>query len=543
MLSAGTLVAVCAACATASPTPFLVTATPLATITPELQPTPTVDALLPFSLTLIAEATLSTPVTPEPTATREPLATRTPTPESTSTTESVPTSPPVPTIETATPVTQPATTPIPSGSAPFVVETSISILTYAWRDHLKATSPGDPIYPYPRLDYDPNTFVLPPPVSQTYKAVALENEFVRLTFLPELGGRLYRWEDKLTGRNLLYNNPIVRPVGWGYRGWYLPVGGVEWSLPVGDHGFVEWRPWTYTTATAANAVSITLSITDDKTGLAVSVKVTLDSGHSYFTLTPTLRNPTGNPIRYQFWTAAIAAPGGDNRAGNDLQFIVPVSTMTVHSTDDKGLPAAGGTFAWPNYNGRDMSTYGNWREFLSIFGYPAATRPFMGLYASRVDQGFVRIFSPETTRGVKLFGPGNLPTWVWTSDDSSYVELWGGLTPTFSEDVTLQSNASLSWNEQWYPYAGMGKMEWANRDMALSLREANNIVTVGLYTTSAQLLQISLLAGGLEAQSWPVVTSRAGAWSASWTRTLAGALEVQVQDVNGAVLARYTPNP
>ena len=536
-------------CATAAPTPYLVTATPLATATFTPPPAPTSDTLLSFSLTLIAQATNSTPVTPEPTTTRQPQPTLTPilapTQESATAIPADTTAP----LPTATPTAvQPFLTPTQptpaSGPAPEIIETTISILTYPWRDHLKATSPGDPIYPYPRLDYDPNTFVLPPPIETAYKAVVLENQFVRLTFLPELGGRLYRWEDKLTGRNVLYNNPVIRPVGWGVRGWWLPVGGIEWSLPLEDHGLVEWRPWAHTTATASDSASVTVSTTDERTGLAVSIKITLDSAHSYFTLTPTLRNPTATPIQYQFWTTAVAAPAGDNRAGDDLRFNVPVKAMVVHSTDDKSLPPIGQTFSWPSHNGRDMSVYGNWREFLSVFGSPSAGQPFAGLYAPGADQGFVRIFPLEVTRGVKLFGPGSLPSWVWTSDDSSYVELWGGLTPNFSENATLAAGASLTWTEHWYPFHGVGDVVWADRGMALALEEANNVVTVGLYTTSAQLLQVSLVVGGsLEAQSWPVVANQVGAWSADWARTVTGPLEVRVVDVNGTVLARYSPTP
>ncbi len=428
------------------------------------------------------------------------------------------------------------------GAAPTLRESSISILTYPWKDSPVPTSQGDPIYPYPRLGYDPATFTPTSPVNQSYKTVVLENDYVRLTFLPELGGRLYRWEDKVTGRNMLYNNPVIRPTGWGYRKWWLPVGGLEWSLPVEDHGLVEWRPWGYTTATGQNTAAVILFTTDDRTGLQASIRIELDSSHSYFTLTPTLTNPTTGTLPFQFWMTALAAPAGDNRAGADLRFDLPVNAMLVHSTDDKSLPV-GQTISWPVTAGRDMSVYGSWNEFLSLFASPSASQPYAGLYSPRADQGFVRSFPPDVARGLKLFAPGNLPAWVWTSDDSNYVELWGGLTTNFSENATLPPGSSFSWSERWYPFHGIGNFVWANNDVAFSLNETSDSVTVGLYTTSAQSLQVVLFVGGLEVQRWPITTASPSAWTGTWARTVAGSPGVQVLDSSGSVVGRVGSAP
>lgn len=442
---------------------------------------------------------------------------------------------------TSTPSANVSVTPA-AGAAPTIRESSISILTYPWKDYLVATTPGDPIYPYPRLGYDPATFVPTSPVNQSYKTVVLENDYVRLTFLPELGGRLYRWEDKVTGRNLLYNNPIIRPTGWGYRQWWLPVGGLEWGLPVGDHGLVEWRPWNYTTASGQSTAAVIVSTTDDRTGLRASIRIELDSSHSYFTLTPTLTNPTTGTLPFQFWMTALAAPAGDNHAGADLRFDLPVSAMLVHSTDDKSLPV-GQKISWPVANGRDLSVYGSWNEFLSLFASPSASQPYAGLYSPHADQGFVRSFPPAIARGLKLFAPGNLPPWVWTSDDSSYVELWGGLTTNFSENATLQPGSSFAWSENWYPVHGIGNFVWANRDVALSVNETSDSVAVGLYATSAQALTVTLFVNGQQAARWDAASAAPGAWSASWPRALSGPTGVTITDRAGNIIAHYGQTP
>jgi len=60
------------------------------------------------------------------------------------------------------------------------------------------------------------------------------------------------------------------------------------------------------------------------------------------------------------------------------------------------------------------------------------------------------------SRGAKIFGHGGLDPGIWTDDDSGYVELWGGLTPTFWDSTALAPGASVSWEERWYSVNGLG---------------------------------------------------------------------------------------
>jgi len=435
------------------------------------------------------------------------------------------------------------TTAARSADAPTITETTITIDSYAWQEHLNYSQPGDPIYPYPRLDYDPYTFDPGKPAPHTYKALVLENKYVSLTIVPELGGRIYQWIDKQTGRELLYNNPVIKATGYGYRGWWLSIGGIEWSLPVADHGYVEWLPWYYSTLVTPDSAAVIVSIDEENTGLECAIRIELDSTHSYFSLTPVLYNPNDSQLSYQFWMAAIAAPAGDNHTGSDLRFNVPTDTMQVHSTDDKTLPTVGQTITWPVYNGRDLSVYGNWREFLSLFATTGAKQPYTGLYAPRVDQGFVRVFPPQTARGLKLFGPGNLPAFLWTNDDSSYVELWGGLTNNFTDNAILSSQESLTWTEYWYPFHGIGNDVWANKDLALSLDETSNAVTVRLYATAPQTVAVTLFVNKTPVARWDAALTSPSAWQNSWTKTTSGSIGITLTDSLGNIVGQYGQTP
>ena len=77
--------------------------------------------------------------------------------------------------------------------------------------------------------YDPGRMVM-----RTFTMVVIENDYLRLSFLPELGGRLYQAIYKPTGHNLFYQNPALKPSPWGppEMGWWLAAGGMEWCLPV-----------------------------------------------------------------------------------------------------------------------------------------------------------------------------------------------------------------------------------------------------------------------------------------------------------------------
>ena len=82
--------------------------------------------------------------------------------------------------------------------------------------------------------------------SRNFKTVIIENDYLRLTFLPELGGRLWQVLYKPTQQNIFYNNRVLKPSPWGpaQQGGWLAVGGMEWALPVDEHGYVCCIPWS-----------------------------------------------------------------------------------------------------------------------------------------------------------------------------------------------------------------------------------------------------------------------------------------------------------
>lgn len=405
---------------------------------------------------------------------------------------SIPITTPIPIPSPAVSATPPPEA-TPAPAAPSVWEQTITLNTYGWRDALVNTTPDDEIYPYPRLNFE----AVAGPTPQAYRAVYLENEYVRLVILPELGGRILRWTDRVTGRQLFYANPVIKPTGWGFRGWWLATGGMEWAFPEEEHGLNEYRPWQY--RLLGNGVQVW--DTDDRTGLRVQVTIQLDGAHSAFTLAPHISNPTDEPAAYQFWLNAMLTLSDANTPSPGLTFILPDDAVTVHSTADASLPDPGAQMTWPMYGGRDFSRYETWRQYLGVFADPAAAG-FVGAYDLRSDQGVVRVFPHQTARGVKIFCLGDLPAHLWTDDGSRYFELWGGLTSTFWDYRTLDPGGSVGWTERWYPVSGVGGYNWANETAAIRLTPLGDRAELAVATSRPLDGQVVLRRGGVEVQRW-----------------------------------------
>ena len=82
-----------------------------------------------------------------------------------------------------------------------------------------------PVYPYPLFDS-----LTGKKVDKTYTIVRLENEYIRLGILPELGGRLFEGVDKTNNYNFVYRQHVIKPALIGLLGAWIS-GGIEWNIP------------------------------------------------------------------------------------------------------------------------------------------------------------------------------------------------------------------------------------------------------------------------------------------------------------------------
>jgi hypothetical protein len=400
----------------------------------------------------------------------------------------------------APPTPQPSPTARPTATAAAaakVYETTLTLSAYPYEPYLKERT--DPRYNSSVVWLDRAAYEAanPRPQPRSFKAVILENTYLKLTFLPELGGRLYQCIFKPTGQNIFYQNPVLKPSYWGplsrEENWWLAAGGMEWALPVQEHGY-EWGiPWTYQIERESSESSIVLRDTLANERLQAEIRVTLPANRAYFAVQPCLVNPTAQPISLQFWLNAVLTLGSHSTSAN-TEFVYPTERMIVHSTGDSALPGPGKTIPWPVVDGRDLSRYGNWRNWLGVF-VSEVEHDYAGAYNHDTGLGVVRIF-PQVARGLKLFGFGAdfAARSEYADDSSDYFEMWGGPCKTFwsEDDVTIGAGESLSWNEVWLPFHDIDGLDIANSDVVVTADVRGSQVHLGIAASSAQRALLEL---------------------------------------------------
>lgn len=415
----------------------------------------------------------------------------------------LPTQPPSPTPRRAGDSSGLAPAPAPVGTV-VVYETSVTLPTYPYDRYLSDGRNETFNWPYKRFDRERYLREQPGPENRTYKVLVLENAYLKVTVLPELGGRIWQAIHKPSGANLFYQNPVVKPSPWGpaeQLGW-LALGGLEWSLPVVEHGYDWGSGWGYIPLQhSPELASITVFTPRDGRYLSASVTITLRAGAAAFDVEPTISNVSNRALDFAFWSTAMLAPGAGNRPSASTHFLLPGQQMTVHSTDDPRLPAPGQPFGWPLHNGVDYSWLGNYQQWLGFFERPAAHGPYVALYDSAANAGAVRIYPANIARGSKLFALGwqaALGSHNFTDDDSAYVELHGGLTPTFNDTYRLPARGAVSWREVWYPVHGIGGLVYADEVAAIHLLPGDGGLRAGFYPTRPMDGSLVALRGGQE---------------------------------------------
>ena len=426
-----------------------------------------------------------------------------------------------------------------------VYETTITLSTYPVWDYL--IEQVDPVYNLPVLYFNRPEFEAdaPTPSPKDYQAVVLENPYLRLTFLPELGGRLYSVVIKSTGQELFYHNPVVKPSRYGIlqpveANWWLATGGMEWAYPTQEHGLRWGVPWEYDIVETFEGVAITLSdMAEDRVGVEVTVTLAADSG--LFTVTPKLVNNGPETVPVQFWINAVLSLGSATMSP-DTEFVLPVEQAIVHSRGAGGwtVPDEYSEVSWPREGRTNLADYGQWTDYLGLF-VPDEDLPFMGAYNPDTNLGVVRLPEPGAIEGHKLFAFG--PDFMdrsYTDDGSQYFEMWGGVNAGFwpEDDILVEPGESLQWQEHWWPLAELGGLTWANNQVAIAVDSASGEVTLSALFSRPQqgellisdgenlVLQAPFVADPMEPLRWSI-------------DKIDGPLEIRFVDRSGAVLLEH----
>ncbi len=337
---------------------------------------------------------------------------------------------------------------------------TLTLPTYPYAAHLYTATNTTYNMPYRWLHWGEYGGSQPQPVDQPYTRLTLENDWLRVSVLPQLGGRVYELIDKTTGNNEFYRNPVIKPTNWGppEQGWWLAAGGLEWGLPVEEHGYESAIPWSYDVLSSTAGITITVRDSTQPDRLRAAISIYLPADRAVLIIRPQIENDRSVDLNFKWWLNAMLAPGPGNSVGTyfnnpngtDLKFVLPETQVTVHSTGDTSLPQAGQAMAWPIYKNVDRSRLQNWKQWLGFFARPAASADWVGVIDQAHQEGIVRVFPHHLATGSKGFAMGwrnPIGAEQWTDDGSYYAELHGGLAPTFWDSASIGAHQAIEWAE------------------------------------------------------------------------------------------------
>ena len=362
-----------------------------------------------------------------------------------------------------------ACAPAVAGQAPPAAsmrEYQAELITYPFSDPNPIPSMGR-IYPYFRFDGFTDV-----PEKRVWKVVDLENRWIRVSILPEIGGKIWRAIDKATGKSFIYDNHVVKFRDIAMRGPWTS-GGIEANYGIIGHTPNVATPVDYVVQRAADgSVTCTIGALDLLTRTSWRLAISLPADKAYFTTSSFWHNGTPFEQPYYSWMNA-AIP-----VGEDLEFIYPGNRFLGH----------GGELGdWPinHTNSKAISFYrnndfGGYKSY-HVFG---SYTEFFGAYYHAQDFGMARYAPHDDKPGKKL--------WIWglsrqgmiweqllTDSDGQYAEVQSGrLFNQTAEASTLTPfkhrgfapYSSERWTEYWFPVKGTGGLVTANPWGALNVQ-------------------------------------------------------------------------
>lgn len=362
--------------------------------------------------------------------------------------------------------------------------TSMSIPTYGlgepernpmfFRHRVYQGSSGA-VYPLPFVD---RVLQDDPPQPVEYQAAVLENPFVRLVMLPEIGGRIFTGQDKSNDNfDFFYRQDVIKPALVGLAGPWVS-GGVEFNWPQ------HHRPGTYMPADVTveqepdGARTVWMSEHDPIGRLKGMHGIRLRPDSSLIELRGRLYNRT--PFKQTFlWWANTAV-----RVHDQYQSFFPPD---VHYVADHavramtGFPVADSHYYGVDYPSRPGANDLRWYRNIPVptsYMICETAGSFLGGYDHSARGGFLHVADPAVSPGKKQWTWGNAEFGrAWdrelTDENGPYIELMAGVFTDNQPDFSyLLPYETKTFSQYWWPYQGIGVVSEANTDAALSLTVA-----------------------------------------------------------------------
>jgi Domain of unknown function (DUF5107) len=360
-------------------------------------------------------------------------------------------------------------------------------------------------------------------VERTFKGRVLENRYLKVTLVPEFGGRIISIIYKPTGHEQLYRTEVGVPYGMKggvfYYDWLMVYGGIFPTFPDAEHGRTWLKPWDFKVVKATEAeVTVAMSLRDDfayaaapkqfargSTGIEATYYVTLKADRAALDTRMVLKNPNDTAIDYEYWTCTTLAPGSDPnhpKTTGGAEIIAPIRTYsTPHwsaNLSDGDARAGEGRSRFEK-----LRFFRNWPTMGIAYAAPdMQSGNFWGVINHDNEEGIIRIADNKVTPGLKMWTWG-YPSFTHETNERKdpnparpYVELWAGVSDQFFHSAELPARGEVAIPETYSPTVGMRNVTHANEKILVNLAAAASGVDLGFFSLEPAIpLRVTLKRG------------------------------------------------
>ena len=381
----------------------------------------------------------------------------------------------------------------------------------------------------------------------SYKAFILENDYIKISVLPELGGRIFTAEDKGNRYDFFYRQHVIKPALIGMLGAWIS-GGVEWNVPH-HHRASSFLPVDYKVEAGLDgSKTLWVGETELRHRLRWMVGLTIHPDRSYVEMTVKIINRTPAAQSVLFWINPAV------HANENYQVIFPPSVQYAvqHAKPEfASWPVARQVYGGTDYTrGVDISWWKNHPNPVSFFAWHCE-EDFFGGYDHGKQAGVVQVSNHHLSPGKKFFEWGNGSegeTWsrILTDQDGPYLELMAGSYSDNQPDYSwCQPYETKVFTHYWYPVRNLGGLKNANTEAALNLEVSNRVVRVAINTTRPHTQARATLVAGdavLLDQTLDINPAEPFATTCTLAEGLCeGALHLTLRDAKGQELISYRP--
>ena len=337
------------------------------------------------------------------------------------------------------------------------------------------------LYPYPTTEEISFTRT-----DKIWHAVWLENDYLKVMILPELGGRIQRALDKTNNYDFVYYNKVIKPALVGLAGPWIS-GGIEFNWPQ------HHRPTTYMpvdhviTEHEDGSMTLLCNDIDQMYGTKGITSFTLYPDRAYIEIRGQLYNRTNLPQTFLWW-ANPAVSVNDNTQSifpTDVHFV-----MDHGKRDVSRFPIARGVYYKHDYSeGVDISRYKNIPVPTSYMAEKSSF-DFVGGYDYGVEAGLLHVADHHVSPGKKqwTWGCGDFGK-AWdrnlTDEDGPYIELMCGVFTDNQPDFSwLKPFEEKTFTQYFMPYKKVGQVKNATIDAAVNLELCGKSAHIIVYATS-----------------------------------------------------------